>query len=189
MVMHIVSESGLPVFLLLAGHVSVSHLLHDHDFLLLGRHHHEHPSGKISAAEGVLPVEREGFEVGHIGVEQDEGNVPFVQYVGKGSGHVESGWHHDDPVHLFLQALFGHLDKGVHMEPSVIKHLHLDIKVSSMHTGLHGSLFYFLPIGFRGMFGNDTIEGVRLIVSQGAGIHVGLVVHLLESLLHLLLGC
>ena len=58
MVMHVVTESCLAVFLLLGGNVTVEHLLHEHDFLLLWSYQHEHAGGEISALERVLPVER-----------------------------------------------------------------------------------------------------------------------------------
>ena len=83
------AESRLAVFLLLACHVAVEHLLHHHYFLLLGCNEHKHTSGEVAAAERVLAKKRQRFEVWHIRVKHDERYVQFVQLVGELAGDIE----------------------------------------------------------------------------------------------------
>lgn len=88
-VVHVVQKSHFSVVLLLTHHSSVLRLSHEHDFRLPAGNHHQHLGCKISAAERVLSVERQGLEVGHVGVEKNEGNVLLVQLVGELSCDIE----------------------------------------------------------------------------------------------------
>ena len=82
-------EKNFSVVLLLTHHASVLRLSYEHDFRLPACNHHQHLGCKISAAERVLSVERQGLEVGHVGVEKNEGNVQLVQLVGELSCDIE----------------------------------------------------------------------------------------------------
>ena len=88
-VVHVMAESYLSVVLLLADHFSVLGLPHEHDFIFLGGNHHQHLGCEETGTERILTVERERTQIGHVGVEQDEGDALVVKRLGKLAGHVE----------------------------------------------------------------------------------------------------
>lgn len=90
------------------------------------------------------------------------------------------------PEAALTYALVGNCCERLVAEPLIEQYFHVDGEVASLFVGFHGSIFNFLPVGLSSVFWNDNVEAVRLIVSQRAGVDVGLIVHLLEGFLHLL---
>ena len=109
-----------------------------------------------------------------------------MQLVCELTSQLQRRWHHDDSVRLLLEYLVGGTHKGIRLEPLVIDHLDGDAEVTPPLAGCLCTFLNLFPIGFAGMFGNDAPEGVLLVVGQCRGIHIGLVVHLLQRLVDLL---
>ena len=185
---HVTPESHLPVLLLAARHLPVLRLPHEHDGLFLSRHEHEHPRRKPSALNGVLSVERQRLQGRHIGIEQDERDVAFVQFVGEGTRQLQRRRDKNHAVRILLQAFLVGRDKGMGVQPAVIHDFQVDVKVPAHLDRLQGPRLDFLPVSLAGMLRQETVEGIALVVGQCTGIDVGLVVHLLEHLLHPLQG-
>ena len=186
MVLHVVAETYFAVVLLLACHLAVFHLLHQHDFLFAGCYQHEHFRREISAAERVLTIERQRFKVWHVRVEQYERNVAFVQLVGEFLCYFKFARHNDYAVRVVIKAFVAFFFECVSIETLVIHHLYMDVEVTSCFTRLVRSLLNLVPISFRPMPRNYAIECVRLVVCKCACIHVGLIVDVFQYGFHLL---
>ena len=91
----------------------------------------------------------------------------------------------DHPVGLLVEAFLCDLGECALVESAVIHHLHVDMEVSPVVAGTHGSVLHLLPVSLGFVFGHDANEIIGLVVRQCTGIHVGLVVHFLKCLLHL----
>ena len=109
MVDHVVAESRLAVHLLLRTHLSVLQELHKHDLLLFRGDEHHHACGIVATLKGVLTVEGEGLQVGHVSVKQDKGDMKLVQLVGELARGVERRRNDDDTIGTLLHALACHL--------------------------------------------------------------------------------
>ena len=186
MVVHVVAESHFAVVLLLAGHTSVLGLLHQHDLALLVSNHHQRLRGKIATRKRVLTIERKRFEVGHVGVEHDERNVLLVQLIGELTSELESGRNDDNAIGVGIHNLLTLRGKVAVVKAFVIVNQDVDMEIAASLHCLLRTLLDLFPIGFGIVLGNQHVEGVRAVVGQRRGVHVGLVIHLLESLLHFL---
>ena len=78
MVFHVMTETHFAIILLFARHFPIFGLLHQHDTFFLSGHKHQHLCGKVTTAERILTEEREGIQIGHVRVKQDEWNIAFV---------------------------------------------------------------------------------------------------------------
>ena len=66
---HVVAEAHFAVRLLLAGDFAILGNLHEHDLLFGRGYHHKRLGSEVAAGKGVLPIERERLQVGHVRVE------------------------------------------------------------------------------------------------------------------------
>ena len=94
--------------------------------------------------------------------------------------------HYDDAVRVRLETLRVAVDKRLVVETLIVHDLYVDVEVASYLDGFLHALFYLFPVGFRLVLRYERIEHVCLVVSQGACIDIGLIFHLLKSLLHFL---
>ena len=98
--MHVMSEPCFSVLLLFAGNESIFHLFHHHDLLFVLGQQHEHACCEITAAEGVLSIERQWAQVGHITIEHHKWNAGGMQLVSKLSCHVKFGWNNNHTIRI-----------------------------------------------------------------------------------------
>ena len=131
---------------MLGSNIAVAHLLHQHDFLFFRCNEHQHTGRKIAALEGVLPVEGQRAQVGHVRIKQDERYLLLMQLVGKLACRLKSGRHDDDAVGLQLYALYRCLLKGLQVEPLIIDELYGDAEVATVLAGGYCSFLNFLPV-------------------------------------------
>jgi hypothetical protein len=185
MVVHVMAEAHLTVVLLFADHTSFVGELKEKDLLLLVGDEHEHAGGEIATGKGILSKESQWLEVGHIGVEHDKGDVVRVQLIGILLCDLQVGGYDHHTIGIGRQTSVGRFAEVLVLEALVIHDLHFDMEVAVGLLGHPHPLLNLFPIGHLVMLGNKYIKGVRLVVGQCRGIHVGLVVHLLERFLHL----
>ena len=188
MVGHIVAESDLAIGLLLTRHPSVLRLFHHHNFLLARSHHHQHFRREIAAGKRILAEERQRPQVGHIRVEQHEGNVAFVELVGEAAGCVEVGRHDDQSVGFLGQNRLVASDERVGVEAFVVANSHIDVELAPCLHRLQRAFFNLDPVRLLFVFGHEHIKRATAVVGQCRGVCVGRVVQLFQCLFHLFSG-
>ena len=183
------AEPSLTVGLLLGTHLTVTGLFHERNLLFFIGNEHQHTGSEIAAGKGVLSKEGQRFQVRHIGVEQYVRDASVCQFLREASRLFECGRHDDDTIELLRQELTHHAGEGGIVETLVVYVSQCDAEVTTeVGTGL-STFLYLVPVGLLLVLGQHDVKGVFFIVGEGRGIDVGLVVHLLQSLVHFVEGC
>ncbi len=109
-----------------------------------------------------------------------------MQLVGEGARDGLLCRHENHSVGVLAQALGIALCKRLCVESAVVDGSHLYMEVATKLHRLRYTVLYLFPIGNAGVLGHDAIEHILPVIGQCTGIHIGLIVHLLESFLYLL---
>ena len=186
MIDHIVTEPCFTVGLLFRSHLTVARLFHQRNLFLLGSNEHQHTGSEITAGKRVLSEECQGLQVGHIAVEQHVRDTSVGQFLREACGLLKGRGYDNHTIELLREELPHHTGKRRIVETFVIDELQRDTEVATeISTGLR-SFLNLVPVGLLLMLRQYAIEGVLLIIGKGRGVHVWLVVHLCQRLVHLL---
>ena len=108
-----------------------------------------------------------------------------MQAVGELAGGLKRGGHEDEAVGVLGEALLAGLGQRHGLAAVVIGDGHFYAEVAPDALALLDAELHLIPISLLLVFGNEEIKEIILVVGQSRGIHIGLIVHLLERLLHL----
>ena len=161
------AEADLTVVLLFTDHLAVLCYLQEHDLLLVMGQQHEHTGCEKTGGEGVLTVEGQRPQVGHVRIEKNKRNGRLMQMVGHLLRDVKRSGDDDHAVGLVVEARFCLSDKAVVVETVIIVDTHGDIEVFAHISGFLDALLHFLPVGYLVMTGDKYTEVVRFVIGQG----------------------
>ena len=112
----------------------------------------------------------------------------MMQLFGQLPCYGERRRNHDDALRLCFQNLFRHLTERILIGALVKSDFYVDMEIAAHLFTLLCTFLNLFPVSFRFVLRDEQIEGVRFVVRQCTGVHVGLVIHLLQRLLHLFTG-
>ncbi len=67
---------------------------------------------------------------------------------------------------------------------TVVDEFHVDLEIAAKLHGLYHTVLHLVPIRLARMARHQTIEREGAIIRQGAGVHIRLIVELLEDVIH-----
>ena len=177
MFFHVPAEAYLAVLLLPARYLSFKSLAHQQYGFFFPCYQHKHSCSEISALKGILPIERQWFQVRHVGIQQHERNVLPVELVCKSLRLLYRGRDQYYSVGLFFQTTATSFQISLGVQTAEVPQSYIQMEVAPEFDGFHCSQFYLFPIGFACMLGQYAAEDVVLVACQCTRIGVGLVVY------------
>ena len=189
MFFHVLSKTDFSVLLLVGAHNSFMYFAENNDFLFIACQQHHHPCGKISALTWVLPEEGEGRNILDIWVYIYIRYIWRLQPVGEPFGVLRGSGSHHDPVWLKRQDRFAGVDKRMIVVWIVIVDFYRGIKIRISSNGFMDTQLYGCPIVTFQMLRQKTDKCIFFIGCKSTGIHIGLVVQLLQYFFYTFFAC